>query len=196
VFLRIAVGVPIADVLFVPEGVIANAPAEVVYHPFHVIDEGRDLSRRLGWPEDRIEAAIVIVKRARLRCDRVGQPAGGGRVHRVAVEELDLYLDPVVYPRTCSCAALSSFDLLGLSHAVNRKCPPSSPSVDQTKLERRWPACSWITSKACRAASERPSPDRPTLVGRQHLADLSQPSNKRNSYLRPAARCVNFCCEW
>src|SRR5205823_9190868 len=100
------------------------------------------------------------------------------------------------YPRTCSCAALSSFDLLGLSHAVNRKCPPSSPSVDQTKLERRWPACSWITSKACRAASERPSPDRPTLVGRQHLADLSQPSNKRNSYLRPAARCVNFCCEW
>src|SRR5207253_140991 len=88
-----------ADVLFVPESVIANAPAEVVHHPFHVIDEGRDLSRRLGWPEDRVEAAIVIVKRARLRRDRVGQPTGGRRVHGVPVEELDLYFDAVVHQR-------------------------------------------------------------------------------------------------
>src|SRR5436190_16802247 len=59
------------------------------------------------------------------------------------------------YPRTCSCAALSSFDLLGLSHAVNRKCPPSS-SVDQTKVERRL-LLGWLRSAKCW---------RPTSVGR------------------------------
>ena len=63
VLLGIAPGVPVADVLLVPQRAVMNAAAEVVHHPIHVAGEGVDLLGRLGRPEDGVETAVVVVER-------------------------------------------------------------------------------------------------------------------------------------
>src|ERR1035438_5273612 len=44
--LRIAIGIPVPDVLFVPQSPVVDAIVKMVHHPCRVSIEGRDLLRR------------------------------------------------------------------------------------------------------------------------------------------------------
>jgi hypothetical protein len=64
VLLGISPGVPVTDVLLVPQCPIVNAIAEMVYHPRDIAVECRDLLRGSGSIEDGVQAAIIVVERA------------------------------------------------------------------------------------------------------------------------------------
>ena len=74
VLLGISPRIPVTYVLLVPQGIVMNPPAKMVHHPFHVADERGDLILSFRRPEDRVDAAVVIMKSARLGRDLIGPP--------------------------------------------------------------------------------------------------------------------------
>ena len=85
VLLRISPGVPVSDVLLIPQSPVVNAVFEVVDHPRYILIERSCLLRRNRRPEHGIGAAVVIVKRSCLRHADIRQLAAARGVHLVSI---------------------------------------------------------------------------------------------------------------
>ena len=93
----IAPGIPVADIFLIPERPITYAAAEVRHHELDVTDEGFDLFRRFRRPEDRVEAAVIVVEGAGLGKDGVRNLSRWRGVQGIAVEQLHLNLNAVIH---------------------------------------------------------------------------------------------------
>src|SRR5690349_12975962 len=78
---------------------MADTAAKMVHHPFRVLQEGRPLFSRRWAPENGKQAVVGRVRARRSRKDRIREPPDLPGVHRVAVEQLQLYPATIVYKR-------------------------------------------------------------------------------------------------
>ena len=99
ILLGIAPGIPIANVLFIPQSPIVDTIVKMIHHPGRVSIEGSDLLGRSRRPEDRIQTPVIIMKRSGLGNTHVRPLAAGRGVHHVAIDQLHLDIDSVVDQR-------------------------------------------------------------------------------------------------